>query len=94
MPIDNPTAPIDCQPLLKNRFSPFHSIYFISWRIDVNVEGLTSEQKKDLQEILLGVQQTVKSVAHMNTIGMNTDLFENFKFMINNVVEERAAESA
>ena len=60
----------------------------------MNVDGLTSEQQKDLQEILFGVQQTVNSVAHMNKIGMNTDLFENFKFMINNVVEEKAAESA
>jgi hypothetical protein len=60
----------------------------------MNVEGLTLQQQQDLQEILSGVKETVQVVAHMNTIGMNTDLFENFKFMINTVGEARTAETA
>ncbi len=60
----------------------------------MNVEGLTLQQQRDLQEILSSVQETVQVVAHMNTIGMNTDLFENFRFMINTVEEVRTTEAA
>jgi hypothetical protein len=60
----------------------------------MNVEGLTLQQQQDLQEILSGIQETVQVVAHMNTIGMNTDLFENFRFMINTVEETRTTEAA
>jgi hypothetical protein len=60
----------------------------------MNVEGLTLEQQQDLQEILFGVQQTVQAVAHGNTIGMDADFFEQFRFMVNNVAEMRATEAA
>jgi len=61
------------------------------WRNDMNYDGLTLEQQRDLDEILKDLQQSINLVVYMNTLGKEINILEKFRFMIDNAAQAKAA---
>jgi hypothetical protein len=60
----------------------------------MNLENLTEQQQRDLQEVMFGVQQTIDAVALGNIRGTETDFLERFKTTINKLAATRTKQTA
>jgi hypothetical protein len=60
----------------------------------MNLENLTEQQQRDLQEVMFGVQQTIDTVALGNIRGTETDFLERFRATINKLAATRMEQAA
>ena len=60
----------------------------------MNLENLTEQQQRDLQEVMFGVQQTIDTVALANIRGTETDFLERFRSTMNKLTTTRTKQTA